>query len=160
LAPGHPLARGVAGLVLNHPALFTRVDGPTPVFGFDDGSAVVVVGQLGAGQVVAIADPSVLINRMLELEGNLGFARNLLGHLAAAGGRVTVLAGSLEVVGELRSAPGSTGGAGLVARTNAFLADLSAYVLDARQTRLVAIGLAILVALLAARVLPRRRRIV
>ncbi|WP_415380183.1 DUF4350 domain-containing protein [Halosimplex sp. TS25] len=39
---------------------------------------VATVEQLGAGEVVAVGDPSLFINAMLEREGNRQFARNLL----------------------------------------------------------------------------------
>jgi hypothetical protein len=40
---------------------------------------VVAVEPVGEGRVVAVSDPSVFLNAMLEREGNRRFARNLLG---------------------------------------------------------------------------------
>jgi hypothetical protein len=73
---GTPLGRSTETLVANHPASFSTVLPPT--FAFAPGAALVVEGRLGAGRFVAIADPSMLINNMLELAQNGAFARALV----------------------------------------------------------------------------------
>jgi hypothetical protein len=156
LAPGHPLAAGVSELTTNHPALFTTVDGPTPVFGFGAGEVVVVAGELGTGRFVALADPSVLINRMLELEGNLEFAGNLLRYLGAR--RVVIVTGGSGLAGRpSRPLDGETGIAAGLRQLNAFLTGLSDYYMASSAMRISAVVLAVAVALIALRLLPPRR---
>ena len=81
------LGRAAEALVANHPASFETAIPATYAFttpGGDGGksgktpAALVVEGRVGRGYFVAIADPSVLINNMLELEGNQAFARALV----------------------------------------------------------------------------------
>jgi hypothetical protein len=159
LAPEHPLAVGVEGLTTNHPALFTRIEGPTAVFGFAADEVVVAAGELGAGRYVALADPSVLINRMLELEGNLAFARNLLGFLARPGGRIVIVAGDHRLQGApSRALDEARGVAGALGRLNGWLVGLSDYYLAADAMRVLAIALALIGGAVALRVLPGRAR--
>src|SRR5262249_54877572 len=70
------LGRSTPQLVANHPAAFATAMPAT--FELSPGAALVVEGRVGRGQLVAIADPSVLINNMLEIEGNRAFARELI----------------------------------------------------------------------------------
>jgi hypothetical protein len=72
----HPGDRASETLVANHPSSFDTAIPAT--FEFAPGAALVVEGRVGKGYFVAIADPSVLINNMLELDGNLAFARALV----------------------------------------------------------------------------------
>jgi hypothetical protein len=65
-----------AELVANHPAYFESAIPAT--YAFVPGAALVVEGKVGRGYFVAIADPSVLINNMLEIDGNRTFARALI----------------------------------------------------------------------------------
>jgi hypothetical protein len=69
------LGRSAESLVANHPASFSSALPPT--FEFRRGAALVVEGRVGKGSFVALADPSVLINNMLEIDGNRAFARAL-----------------------------------------------------------------------------------
>jgi hypothetical protein len=157
LAGDHPLAAGVAGLTCNHPSLFTTVDGPTSVFGFGEREVVVAAGEVGRGRFVALSDPSVLINRMLELEGNLAFAQNLIGHLLGADGRrLVVVTGSFGFRGEPPRPPDQPGLGGVLDKLNRFLAELSEYSMEAPAMRIFALVLALGAALAALRVLPRR----
>lgn len=73
----HPIANDVGEVVTNHPAALTQIQGATVVVGFEQG-ALVVAGERGNGRFVAIADPSVLINRMLQFGGNVQLATNTL----------------------------------------------------------------------------------
>jgi hypothetical protein len=73
----HALTDGVSALVTNHPRVLYHPT-LTPVFELSgDLGAVVLSGAVGGGRLVAIADSSVLINNMLEFEGNRQFARAL-----------------------------------------------------------------------------------
>ena len=81
-SPGHPLISGVDELATNHPATF-QAGTRGALFALEGGLPVVVHGRLGSGLWVALADPSVLINTMLEEPGNLRFASNLLAWLTS-----------------------------------------------------------------------------
>jgi hypothetical protein len=87
----HELTRDVDEVVTNHPAWLRG--GLTPVLGFGPGDIVCAAGQLGDGTIVLLSDPSVLINNMLELSGNLAFAANLLRYVAHPGDRLVVVVG-------------------------------------------------------------------
>jgi hypothetical protein len=112
---GHALADGVAALVTNHPATL-RHPALEPLFAFDDGSgdeaperALVLAGAVGEGRLVAISDPSILINNMLELRDNRRFAENLVRYLdAGTGGRVILARGEAELTG-VYGEPGAGG---------------------------------------------------
>jgi hypothetical protein len=106
----HELTNDVDEVVTNHPAWLRG--GLTPVLGFGPGDIVCAAGQLGDGTIVLLSDPSVLINNMLELSGNLAFAANLLRYVAKPGDRVVVVTGDFGQRGTPRrewSAPGVAG---------------------------------------------------
>ncbi|MEF8789288.1 MAG: DUF4350 domain-containing protein [Haloarculaceae archaeon] len=68
-------------LVRSSPFAYLDADGDGSL---DDGESlearpVVAVEPVGEGRVVAVSDPSVFLNGMLDREGNRRFARNLLG---------------------------------------------------------------------------------
>ncbi|MGF1468774.1 MAG: DUF4350 domain-containing protein [Sandaracinaceae bacterium] len=95
----HRLTRGVTALVTNHPAMLYHSD-LTPAFELTEGEAVVLAGAVGEGRLVALSDPSVLINNMLEFRGNRRFAENLLTYLdGSPGGRVLLVGPDVQVVG-------------------------------------------------------------
>lgn len=157
-----PLAAGAPSLVTNHPAIFTELAFAHPIYRFGKGETVVASGRMGAGQLVALADPSILINRMLQFEGNFQFAVNLLRQLMSGGSRRMVV-----VTGEftLRGAPppstadqhGSV--ASVVAWINEWLRrDVNAYVATEATARGLAVLLAGLVSVLLLVVLPLRAR--
>lgn len=77
------LGRSTPRLVTNHPAAFETTLPAT--FALSPAQAVVVEGRVGKGRFVALADPSVLINNMLEIEGNAAFARALIAELCVSG---------------------------------------------------------------------------
>lgn len=96
----HPLMAGEAGLELNHGSALEVGDGATPLawssaYAYldydDDGEPdateelaarpVVGLADVGAGRVVAVSDPSVFINAMLENAANRAFVQRLVaGH--------------------------------------------------------------------------------
>lgn len=97
----HELARDIDEVVTNHPAALTQIEGATTIVGFEDG-AVVVAGERGTGKFVAISDPSVFINRMLQYPGNVQLATNILRWLKR-GGRaknVVLLRGDVSMFGD------------------------------------------------------------
>jgi hypothetical protein len=99
------LGRSAGELVANHPARFETALPAT--FGFAEGQALVVEGQVGTGYFVALSDPSVLINNMLELDGNRAFARSLARRLCRPGDRILVFTHSFQMKGELPDDEGS-----------------------------------------------------
>ena len=98
----HPLAREVGDVVTNHPAVMTRVEGATTIVGLDDG-AVAVAGERGFGKYVAISDPSIFINRMLQFPGNVQLTSNIFNWLDRGNRRarnIVFLRGEREMFGE------------------------------------------------------------
>ena len=86
-----PLGQGTRELTANHPAVLSGRRGGLPATyafvapGGDPGLgasvddlSLVTEGVLGRGRFVALADPSVFINNMLELPGNREFLVQLL----------------------------------------------------------------------------------
>jgi hypothetical protein len=72
------LGAATSTLVANHPSSFLA-EGVPPTFAFAGGEALVLELHFGGdAALVAIADPSLLINDMLELDGNRAFAGALL----------------------------------------------------------------------------------
>ena len=111
------LGRSTPELVANHPAAFATQLPAT--YAFSPGQALVVEGQVGKGRFVALADPSVLINNMLELEGNRLFVRTLIAELCrpgADGDRVHVFARAFQGHSAPRPLAPSTGS--LLSRLN------------------------------------------
>jgi len=157
---GHALAKGVKELTTNHPAVFTSVEGHTKVFGFQGDMSVVVAGELGRGKFVAISDPSVLINRMLQFKGNMQFAINLFNYFKTddrAQGRIVLLHGGFTMTGEPPVPKGGTVSA-LLDQFNRWLLDRNDYLLTGDATRAVGILAALVVALLGLASLPLLRR--
>lgn len=157
---GHPLANNVDELTTNEPAVFTSVDGHTTVFGFEGDMAVVVTGELGRGKFVAISDPSVLINRMLQFKGNMQFAINLLNYFRDSdqpAGRLVILHSGFTMTGE---PPVPKGGSvsSLLDQFNRWLLDRNDYLLTPDATRAVGVLAALVVALLGLAALPLLRR--
>ncbi len=107
--PALPIARqtmstelsvGVPELVANHPAFFSSTNPAT--YAFSPGAALVIEGRLppNNGYFVALADPSVLINNMLDIDGNLAFARALVRRTCKPGDRIHVVTQSFVARGE------------------------------------------------------------
>lgn len=96
----HPLSVGVDSIVTNHPRALSHAE-LEPIFELGAGDALVLAGAVGSGRLVVLADPSVLIDNMLELGGNRRFAANLLRYLAGddGTGRVLVVLPEGELVG-------------------------------------------------------------
>ncbi len=106
----HPIAEDVPHLVTNHPQVVAHHE-LTAVFGFDaEGHGTVLSGAVEEGRLVAIGDPSIFINNMLDFRGNERFARNLLRYLHAQsetsdgspqemGGRVFIATPETRLVG-------------------------------------------------------------
>jgi hypothetical protein len=159
----HPLAVGVGALTANHPAVWNATRGADSVFGFDGEDSLVAAVEAGDGRLVALADPSVLINRMLEFDGNLAFAINLLRYLSRPGEtqRLVILTGDLALLGQpsRELGDGGHGGlAGMLGEFNRWLLGLNDYVLSDGGMRVLALAIAILCAGFALIWLPRARQ--
>jgi len=92
------LSVGIVDIVANHPAFFSAATPAT--YSFSPGAALVVEGRLGKGYFVAIADPSVLINNMLDIDENLAFARALVKRTCRPGDRIHLVTQSFVARGE------------------------------------------------------------
>ena len=102
----HTLTDGITAVVANHPASLYHA-ALDPLLAFDGaGRALVLAGAVGEGRLVAVGDPSILINNMLELRDNERFARNLLRYVGDGGGRIYVVTGDTELSGRYGE-PGS-----------------------------------------------------
>src|SRR5207249_4750634 len=92
------LAAATPTLVTNHPAYF--VTSLAPALEFAPGAAAVVEGRVGEGRFVAISDPSVLINNMLELTEDRRFAGGLVAATCRRGqDRIVLLSGEFAESG-------------------------------------------------------------
>lgn len=149
LAP-HPLSEGVGALVTNHPRVLFHAD-LEPIFVVADHDALVFAGAVGAGRLVALGDPSVFINNMLELEGNRRFAENLLVYIGAPGGRVLLVPPSGRIVGRF----GEPGADRPLHDLRRALEDIERASLPPLAIRLLGLAVVILSLILVASVLPR-----
>ncbi|MEM9489196.1 MAG: hypothetical protein AAGC55_08625, partial [Myxococcota bacterium] len=159
LLPDHPLAAGVAELATNHPAVLSQTSGPEMVFGFGPGEGVVAAGALGRGTFVVTADPSVLINRMLQFDGNLQFAINTLRFLRhSETRRLIILAGEFDIYGEPEGTldDGTVSGtmSNMLSDFNRWLDERNDYLLTAAGIAAVSLILAFLIGFLAVLALP------
>jgi hypothetical protein len=113
-ASAHPVVNDVNRVVTNH-ATGLRHAELTPVLEVhtDSGSTVLlaVAGQVANGRLLAVGDPSVVMNSMLRYAGNKTFARNLVHYAAGddAGergrGRLYMAEGPFEQVGSYGEEP-------------------------------------------------------
>ncbi len=164
LIADHPLAAGVEELTTNHPAILVQVRGPRVVFGFGDDEGVVAAGELGRGRFVVSSDPSILINRMLQFEGNMQFAINMLRYLSRDGQarRLVVLVGEFSLYGEPSNLldDGTVRGtvSNILGEFNRWLDERNDYLLTQVGMRAVAVIVAALIALLALASLPLTRK--
>jgi hypothetical protein len=162
--PGHPLAAGVAELCTNHPAVLVQVQGPEVVFGFGPGEGVIAAGSVGSGRFVVSSDPSIFINRMLQFDGNMKFAINVIRYLSREGAtrRLVILAGDFNLYGEPSGLldDGTMRGtmASMLSDFNRWLDEGNDYLLTSLGTRAAAVLLAALIALLCLLSLPLARK--
>jgi len=163
-APGdHPIARDVGEVVTNHPAALHEVEGATTVVGFDDG-ALVVAGERGTGKFVAVADPSIFINRMQQdpFHGNVALTVNILTWLARGGQakHIVLLRGDVAMYGDPQPFIDDPHNGKLghsIAELNSWLWSRHEWLLTATAMKAVAGGLAACLLLLAFVALPVRR---
>lgn len=81
----HPALEGVGAVVANHPAALGAGPGGRCLLAFHAPPPACLLAETsrGYGTALALADPSVLIDLMLEVEGNRRLAEGLLRYLTA-----------------------------------------------------------------------------
>ncbi len=125
LSTGGPsgLLRKVRHLVANRPVALSAPERLAPLVRFSEGTPFAYHLRLGAGEIVAIADTSVLINLMLEAGDNRRFAARLGAWLGDERAVYVITGGTLggRFGGELDEPQG------LVDELNRTLADLGTH---------------------------------
>ena len=155
------LSVGIPDLVANHPAFFSAATPAT--YAFSPGAALVVEGRLGKGYFVAVADPSVLINNMLDIDENLAFARALVRRTCKPGERIHLVTQSFVARGE--PSPELGGAAGGESRFDALnriverIDDAIHAAADGRTLGVLATLMATLALILFARSWPARGQV-
>jgi hypothetical protein len=148
----HALTDGVNTLVANHPATLSHPE-LEPLFAFEDPtSALVLAGAVGEGRLVAVSDPSVIINNMIEFRDNRRFAQNLVRYLGASGGRVYLAGPDTEWSGSF----GDAGASGPFAALQTWLDDAAHADVAPALMMLASIALGLALVLAALFGLPRR----
>lgn len=107
-ASAHPVVSEVSRVVTNHPTGLSHPD-LSPVLKIrGNGEADVVVavaGAVGQGRLLAVGDPSIVMNSMLRYGGNKSFARGLVRYAVdhdswgKRGGRLFIASGGFEQKG-------------------------------------------------------------
>lgn len=157
---GHPLVSGVPALVTNHPMVVAHSGLPAVFALAGDRDAVVLAGAVGDGgqagagdgRLIAIGDPSALINNMLQFRGNRRFAENLVRYLAVGrSGKLVLVTRDAAVVGVF----GDPGADRPTHDLRQALAALAQAELPRPALKLLALVIAAILLLAAATALPR-----
>jgi hypothetical protein len=108
-ASAHPVVSDVNRVVTNHATGLSHPDlSPVLKIRASEGEQDVVVavaGAVGQGRLLAVGDPSIVMNSMLRYAGNKSFARGLVRYAVDAdawgkrGGRLFIASGSFEQKG-------------------------------------------------------------
>ncbi len=157
---GHPLTKGVRRVVTNHPA-YLRSRLPSLLEFGRGGQQLLVAATVGKGELIALSDPSALINTMMQFKGNRALARNLLRRLAGTGGPILILTGSFRLKGELapEAAEVPRGSvAAFLSDFNDFLGEINSYALVEAGLRALALVCGCLGLLGLVMLLPMPRR--
>lgn len=108
-ASAHPVVADVSRVVTNHPTGLAHPD-LSPVLKIrsetnEPDVFVAVAGAVGQGRLLAVGDPSTVMNSMLKYAGNKTFARGLVRYAVDSdawgkrGGRLFIASGSFEQKG-------------------------------------------------------------
>jgi hypothetical protein len=107
-ASAHPVVSDVSRVVTNHPTGLSHPD-LSPVLKIrgngEPDVVVAVAGAVGQGRLLAVGDPSIVMNSMLRYGGNKAFARGLVRYSVdhdswgKRGGRLFIAAGGFEQKG-------------------------------------------------------------
>ena len=108
LASAHPVVSDVSRVVTNHPTGLSHPD-LSPVLKIrgngEPDVVVAVAGAVGQGRLLAVGDPSIVMNSMLRYGGNKNFARGLIRYSVdhdswgKRGGRLFIASGGFEQKG-------------------------------------------------------------
>ena len=148
----HALTGGVHALATNHPRTLFHAN-LDPLFSLDDDrNAVVLAGAVGEGRLVAIADPSILINNMLLVRDNARFAANLASYLAPPGGHVYLITPNSE----LRGGPTPPEGSATFDGLRESIRRLATADLPPIALKVLSAALVLALVVLATTMLPRR----
>jgi len=149
----HALSEGVHALVTNHPSALSH-HALDPLFTTGDGaSALVLAGAVGEGRLVVIADPSMLINNMLQFRDNRRFAENVVRYAEGGrGGRVFIVTTDSPFVGRY----GEPGSERPFHDVSARLADIAHAPTPGAALLVFAVLLAAILVVVAVTALPRR----
>lgn len=107
-ASAHPVVADVNRVVTNHPTGLAHRD-LSPVLKIrgngEPDVLVAIAGQVGKGRLLAVGDPSIVMNSMLRYGGNKAFARGLVHYSVdhdtwgKRGGRLFIASGGFEQKG-------------------------------------------------------------
>lgn len=107
-ASAHPVVSDVSRVVTNHPTGLSHPD-LSPVLKIrgngEPDVVVAVAGAVGQGRLLAVGDPSIVMNSMLRYGGNKNFARGLVRYSiekdswGKRGGRLFIASGGFEQKG-------------------------------------------------------------
>jgi len=107
-ASAHPVVSDVTRVVTNHPTGLSHPD-LSPVLKIrgngEPDVIVAVAGAVGQGRLLAVGDPSIVMNSMLRYGGNKSFARGLVRYSVdhdswgKRGGRLFIASGAFEQKG-------------------------------------------------------------
>lgn len=135
---GTALGRAASEIAANHAAYFSSALPPT--YAFAPGAGLVIEGTLGRGRFIAISDPSIFINNMLEVTGNRDFLARLVVELCRPQrDRLLLVYGPFAQLGfpptVLTGAPLEGGGANLVERWNRGAAGVNLHIQETLKQR-------------------------
>lgn len=108
-ASAHPVVADIHRVVTNHATGLERPE-LSPVLKIranegDQDVTVAIAGAVGKGRLLAVGDPSIVMNSMLRYSGNKGFTRGLIKYAVDSdawgkrGGRLFIASGSFEQTG-------------------------------------------------------------
>jgi hypothetical protein len=108
-ASAHPVVADVNRVVTNHPTGLGHPDlSPVLKIRAESGEpdvAIAVAGAVGQGRLLAVGDPSIVMNSMLRYSGNKTFARGLVHYAVESdawgkrGGRLFIASGNFDQKG-------------------------------------------------------------
>ena len=149
----HPLTEGVDTVVGNHAQALRHPD-LTALLAFDDDGheGLLLTGAVERGRLVVLSDSSVLINNMLQFDGNRRLAENLMRYLGnGENGRVILVTPGVPVVGRYGGTPGAP-----IERLRDVLADVAGADLPPTALTLLALVFVSILTIFTVSSLPRR----
>lgn len=149
------LGVGVTYLVTNHPSYFRSRLPASFHFGRKD-QQLVVEGTYRTGRFIAIADPSIFLNNMMQYPGNHRFARNLLTDLANGTKGIHFFSHQINATGQSPSRSNAKS-RNLSKKFNDYVSRISDFALTGPAMKAVAVFLGTLVMLFFLARIPRPR---